>query len=390
MNTYVDIHVLQSVPPSCINRDDTGSPKSAVYGGVSRARVSSQSWKRAVRLDFNRRLDVSEIGRRTKRVVAEVAGEIIRRHPDMSDAAEEMAVEAFGAAGIKVAEPKRKKAAGADEDMDRSRLAESGYLLFLSAAQVSNLAEMLVRVVREGGTEAIKAHKKEIKASLSQDNSVDIALFGRMVAEDADLNVDAACQVAHALSTHAVSTEFDFFTAVDDVKNAADGEDAGAGMMGTVEFNSATLYRFATINVDALRNNLGSDKATVVAMRQFIRSFVLSMPTGKINTFANQTLPEVVVLSLRDDQPVSWVGAFESPVRANGSGIMSPSVAAMLRHASSIDAMYGHVSKARWAAAMPDFADSVGQIAEVGPLPVAIDSVVEAAASSVGLNMEEQ
>jgi CRISPR system Cascade subunit CasC len=134
-----------------------------------------------------------------------------------------------------------------------------------------------------------------------------------MVADDADLNVDASVQVAHALSTHAAEIEQDYFTAVDD-KNIGSNE-TGAGMIGTVEFNAATLYRYATVNVDLLRKNLaGDNEATARAVEAFVRGFVLSMPTGKQNTFANRTVPDGVIIAVRDDQPINLVGAFEEPV----------------------------------------------------------------------------
>jgi len=386
MSTYVDIHILQSVPPSCLNRDDTGSPKSGIYGGVARARVSSQSWKRAVRLDFGTHMDSSAMGRRTKRVVEELAAALVDRadgSQDVPDAVREdpygLAEAAFTAAGIKVSEPKRRRN---DPEDAPARAAESGYLLFLSAAQIANVAEQILQIVQADGVDAVAAHKKDLKAALKQDNSIDVALFGRMVADDTDLNVDASCQVAHALSTHAVTSEFDFFTAVDDAKPSDEG-DAGAGMMGTVEFNSATLYRYATINVDALHHNLGSSEATVAAVRQFVDSFIRSMPTGKINTFANRTLPEAVVLTLRDDQPVSWVGAFERPVREHGDGIVRPSVEALVTQGAALDEMYGHDALARWASALPQYADTVTRIADVVPLPAAVDALVEAVSARV-------
>lgn len=388
MSTYVDIHVLQSVPPSCINRDDTGSPKSAVYGGVPRARVSSQSWKRAVRLDFAQHIDKSAMGRRTKRVVEEVAAKL----RDLADASPDVpdevrtdpyarAEDAFKAANIKVSAPRRRRNEAEDAP---ARAPESGYLLFLSAAQVANIAERIVAIVREEGPDAVKSHKKDFKRILKQDNSIDLALFGRMVADDTDLNVDASCQVAHALSTHAVTPEFDFFTAVDDAK-PADERDAGAGMMGTVEFNSATLYRYATIDVDALSANLGNAQGTVGAVRQFVESFVHSMPTGKSNTFANRTLPEAVVLTVRDDQPVSWVGAFERPVRAQteAGGFVAPSVKALAAQAGAVDDMYGHAALGRWAAALPQYAEPLSQIADVAPLPATVDALVSAVSARV-------
>ena len=328
MSTYVDIHIIQSLPPSCVNRDDSGSPKSAVYGGVRRLRVSSQSWKRATRLYFNDLLDAKDVGVRTKRVVEVLAERITEDAPELAGDAAALAKKVFAATKIKLSSPRGKKDAPQ----------ESGYLLFLSTSQIERLAGLAIASARDG--EALDA--KTIRKIFKEEHAVDIALFGRMVAEDPDLNVDAACQVAHAISTHAAENEYDFFTAVDDDKSRSEEEDAGAGMMGTVEFSSATMYRYATVNLDMLVENLGDGDAALRALEVFIKGFCLSMPTGKQNTFANRTLPEAVVVSVRDDQPVSLVGAFEKPIRTNeADGYLARSVGALAEHARAIEDNYG-------------------------------------------------
>ena len=328
MSTYVDIHIIQNLPPSCVNRDDSGSPKSAVYGGVRRLRVSSQSWKRATRLYFNDLLDAKDVGVRTKRVVEVLAERITEDAPELAGDAVTLAEGVFKAARIKLSPPRGKKDAPQ----------ESGYLLFLSTSQIARLAELAIASARDDETLDAKTVKKIFKEA----HAVDIALFGRMVADDTDLNVDAACQVAHAISTHAAENEYDFFTAVDDDKSRSEEEDAGAGMMGTVEFSSATMYRYATVNLDMLVENLGDGDAALRALEVFIKGFCLSMPTGKQNTFANRTLPEAVVVSVRDDQPVSLVGAFEKPIRTNeADGYLTRSVGALAEHARAIEDNYG-------------------------------------------------
>ena len=158
-----------------------------------------------------------------------------------------------------------------------------------------------------------------------------------MVAEDPSLNYDAACQVAHSISTHAVRNEFDYFTAVDD---RAPEDNAGAGHIGTVEFNSAVLYRYAAVNVQELASYLGTEDA-VHACAAFAEAFVRSMPTGKQNTFANRTLPDVVYLTVRHDQPVNLAGAFEKPVYAREGGLMEPSARALREYAQRLYAKYG-------------------------------------------------
>ncbi|MEK8144007.1 type I-E CRISPR-associated protein Cas7/Cse4/CasC [Streptomyces sp. M10(2022)] len=184
-----------------------------------------------------------------------------------------------------------------------------------------------------------KLKKAQAKAVANRHHSVDISLFGRMVADTADINVDAAAQVAHALGVHAVETESDYYTAVDD-KNAAD--ESGAGMIGTVDFNSSTLYRYAALDVDRLRDNLGmglnEEKPGTDPVRRaveaFLEGFVTSLPTGKINTFGNHTLPDAVVVKLR----TSGRSASSAPSRRRsslmGRVVMWRARARHLRHTS--------------------------------------------------------
>ena len=364
MSTYVDIHVIQSLPPSCVNRDDSGSPKSAVYGGVRRLRVSSQSWKRAARLYFNNLLDASDVGVRTKRVAELLAARITEDAPDLAESASNLVGEVFKVAKIKLSAPRKK-----DGPL------ESGYLLFLSTSQIARLAELAITSAHSG--EALDA--KAVKKIFKEAHAVDIALFGRMVADNTDLNVDAACQVAHAISTHAAENEYDFFTAVDDEKSRSEEEDAGAGMMGTVEFSSATMYRYATVNIDMLRHNLGDGEAALRALEVFIRGFCLSMPTGKQNTFANRTVPEAVVVAVREDQPVSLVGAFEEAVPADAArGYVARSVEALARHAATIEDNYGLEPLRSFVVALTDSnaVASLGERVSFKDLPERVREVV--------------
>lgn len=205
-----------------------------------------------------------------------------------------------------------------------------------------------------------------------------------MVADDTDLNVDAACQVAHAISTHAAENEYDFFTAVDDEKNRSEEEDAGAGMMGTVEFSSATMYRYATVNLDMLAENLGDGEAALRALEVFIKGFCLSMPTGKQNTFANRTLPEAIVVSIRDDQPVSLVGAFEEPVpEASGRGYVDRSVGALAQYTETIEKNYGVTPLSSFVVALKDSdaVSSFGERVSFANLPDRVRQVVAPRAS---------
>lgn len=372
MSTYIDVHIVQNIPPSCVNRDDTGSPKSAMYGGVKRLRVSSQAWKHVTRSFFDAHLDREDLGTRTKRVVGILAKEIGRQAEDLENDAQKLAEEVFNAAKIKLSEPRAKKSEEASK-----KAKESGYLLFLSNRQIAQLAEMAVESARSGE----ELDKKEVKKIFKSENSIDVALFGRMVADDADLNVDAACQVAHAISTHAAENEFDFFTAVDDDKSRAEErEDAGAGMMGTIEFSSATMYRYATVNLDLLHENLGDAEATLRALSSFIEAFVKTMPTGKQNTFANRTLPSMVVVQVRDDQPVSLVGAFERPVlKSDTEGFVAKSVRKLVEHEKQLEEAFGVEPRHAFVVSLEDYegTESLGERVAFNVLTDRVRDVVE-------------
>ena len=196
-------------------------------------------------------------------------------------------------------------------------------LFFMSTAQAKALAELAV----EGS-----ADKKQYRDALKAAPSMDMALFGRMVADDPSLNYDAAAQVAHSISTHAVQNEYDYFTAVDDCQAE---DNAGASHLGTVEYNSSTLYRYATVNVMELAGQLGAAQAAET-VRAFGEAFLFSMPTGKQNTFANRTLPDAVYVTLREDQPVNLCGAFERAVPRSAQGYAAPSKAALVQYAQQM------------------------------------------------------
>ena len=283
---FLDVHAIQVLPPSNVNRDDTGSPKTAQFGGVTRARVSSQAWKRAMRQYFSEHSDVS-LGVRTKHIVDYIAGLIVKADSSISpEEAQKKAVGAVNLAGIKL-------------DKDNNAKA----LFFLGRKQAEEVAKAAIAgdLTKEKAKELLKSHP-----------DVDIALFGRMVADDPSMNEDASAQVAHAISTHAINTEYDYFTAIDD-ENPED--QAGAGMIGTVEFDSSTLYRYANISVHELLRQLEGDiSETGEACKLFVEAFAKSMPSGKINTFANTTLPVALMVNLRSDRPVSLVSAYEKPV----------------------------------------------------------------------------
>ncbi|MFJ7305302.1 type I-E CRISPR-associated protein Cas7/Cse4/CasC [Streptomyces sp. NPDC099088] len=308
---YIDVHVVQTVPPANLNRDDQGNPKEAIYGGVRRSRVSSQAWKRASRRHFDEQAPEADRATRTKRIASELLTRITRDTGLDRENAARIATALLAQLGIS-----QGKKAG-----------DTAYLLFYGNAQLDAVASLVtdraaeLAALEDGAlTEAVK--ELPVVEKFQSGHPVGVALFGRMVADIPKLNVDAAVQVAHALSTHETQLEFDYFTAVDDQNEK---EETGAGMIGTIGFNSATLYRYATVGFTQLADNLGGDtEAALDALDQFLDSFALSAPTGYENSFAHRTRPSLVVVVVRTDQPVNLVSAFEEPVPAE-AGIQATS-----------------------------------------------------------------
>ncbi|MER7877666.1 type I-E CRISPR-associated protein Cas7/Cse4/CasC [Streptomyces solisilvae] len=399
---FLDVHALQTVPPSNLNRDDTGAPKSAVYGGVPRARVSSQAWKRATRGYFKdaQLLDPAELGVRTKKVAELLATRIIELDASMPEAnALHLAAAVIEAAtGMKLAAPERKtrgakaKTAAGEEPADETP--RSKYLMFLSARQLNGLATLAI----DGAADITaylkdKDNKARAKQIADTGHSVDIALFGRMVADSTDFNVDAACQVAHAISVHRVENETDYFTAVDDENTEAE---SGAGMIGTVDFNSATLYRYASVSIHQLAANLGEglreDEPVTTPVRRaveaFVHAFIASLPTGKINTFGNHTLPDAVVVTLRTTRPISFVAAFEEPVTAEaGSGHLREACARLAAYIPEIERAYGDEESTRtWVLRVGSATD---KLAEVGEKASTMSALVETVGTAVAERMEK-
>jgi CRISPR system Cascade subunit CasC len=328
MTQFIEFHIIQNFAPSCLNRDDTGAPKDAMFGGVRRSRISSQCLKRATRLAFFSAglLTQEELGLRTRNIVAILAEKLKDQ-------------------GFEQPEPAIEKALATVELKVKARndaTAQTEYLLFLSNNAIDELSGVIAshfEVLNTGKDN--KDIKKAVDECIASASAVDVALFGRMLADRKDLNIDAAAQVAHALSTHRVDRESDFFTAVDDW--TLDTE-ADAGMLGTVEFNSSCQYRYGVVNVQQLTDNLGGDQ--VLAKRgllAFLRASVLAIPTGRQNTFAAHNLPSFVGIAIHNGQPISLANAYEQPVWAgeNKGGLTAASVQKLQKHADVLSSAFG-------------------------------------------------
>ncbi|MFH9371154.1 type I-E CRISPR-associated protein Cas7/Cse4/CasC [Streptomyces anulatus] len=341
---FVDIHVVQPVPYANLNRDDTNSVKTMLYGDALRTRISSQSWKRAIREHFQEALGDSAL--RTRRIGERVAEVLRDRGWDEALA---------GRAGAHVAAGSSIKwevAKGKDKQPITNKVLTNA-LIYLPEDAVEELADiaeahkdaLTTDFTGKGKTKPESALKGKIDKILLKRNGV-INLFGRMLAEVDRAGVDGAVQVAHAFTTHTTEVELDYFAAVDDV-TATKGDETGSGHMGTAEFSTGTLYRFATVDLQELTKNLSDDNDIAVnAARelaaQFLLSFIESLPQAKKNSTAPHSLPHLVHVAVRSDRPLSFAAAFEEPVRsAQHGGYVARSVEGIDAYAKAANTLLG-------------------------------------------------
>jgi CRISPR system Cascade subunit CasC len=344
MSLFIEFHLIQNFAPSNLNRDDTGAPKDAIFGGHRRARVSSQCFKRAIRLSSAdaATIPVENQGVRTKKLKQLLEARLEQLGRVDSGARVEAAL---AGAGLKLKDD-----------------GKTEYLLFLGQGEIEAFAQLIDKHWDELATapapDAKKTKKeakaslpaeivKEAKALLNGQKAVDVALFGRMLADMPGVNQDAACQVAHAISTHKVEREFDYFTAVDD---KGDADETGAGMIGQIEFNSATFYRYAVIDAAKLVKNLQDDKTLALnGVKAFAQAMARAIPTGKQNTFAAHNPPSFVGVVMRHASPFNLANAFEKPVWPKADKELTAlSVAELAKHDTQLTAFYGD-GKDAWA-----------------------------------------
>jgi CRISPR system Cascade subunit CasC len=366
---FVELHMLQNFAPSNLNRDDTGAPKDCDFGGYRRARISSQCLKRAIRTAFREQdlLPKDNRATRTKRLVDKLT-DLFQEAGKDETAARRVAKGVLEGIGL-----------GVKDD------GKTEYLLFLGEAEIHSIANLCLAhwerlavlgereapapatgaqlAARPAGREAKKQAKehfpsdlaKALESVLDGGRAADLALFGRMLADRPEKNIDAAAQVAHAISTNKVNVEFDFYTAVDDLRPE---ETAGADMMGTIEFNSACFYRYANIDVGQLEENLGGDQElTRATIEAFLRASIEAIPTGKQNSMAAHNPPSLIFAVVRERGLWSLANAFVRPIwpRQDGDLVMG-SVAALDAYWHQLTTLYGERGiKGKWVATLyPD------------------------------------
>ena len=325
MTTFLQLHLLTAYPPSNPNRDDQGRPKQATVGDAPRLRLSSQSIKRALRMSppFQQGLS-GHIGQRTKRM-----GDVLREH--LVDQGADPATAREKAEAIA-------KVFGKIEAQDKKRpeAVQATTLAFISPEERAFAMELADKSL---AGEDLPTEKELAKTVLrSADGAVDIAMFGRMLADNPGFNREAAVQVSHAITTHRALSEDDYFTAVDDLKKRTD--DAGGAHLGEHSFGSGVYYLYACVNCDLLVENLAGDKALAArGLRALVQAMATVTPSGKQNSHAHRPRAGYVRAEIGSAAPRDLTGAFFAPVK--GEDLLDTSITALAKMADDIDQAYG-------------------------------------------------
>jgi CRISPR system Cascade subunit CasC len=373
---FVQIHMLQSMPPGNLNRDDSGQPKKCLFGGVTRGRISSQCLKRNIRLSAQFQEAFGDrLATRTKylpRLVADavlVAGLIPAEEID--------GLKSGIAAQFKKEVRAEQEESGSANSTAVEATDVTPQLVFFQPAFATKIAELLTQLRQDHlrayrrliGAKDKKGSKEEEKAAddalqafrdsalkARESLSIDVGLFGRMTTSDIVIDVEAACQVAHAISTHETLIESDYFTAMDDLQHrfiTSQTQGGGAAFLGSGEtetfFSSAVYYKYLNIDTDALLKNLGGiDPAAVSrAAGVMVEAAALATPTGKQNSFAAHSSPDLILVEVsKRKQPISYANAFLCPVQ--GEDLMKASVEALAGHCASVAAAYAPADTRRF------------------------------------------
>ena len=391
---FLDLHILQSVPYSNLNRDDTNSVKKLRYGGVTRTRVSSQCWKRSIRL----RLEAAQgdAAMRTRRLADELRRFLTEERGWAEDLATRAGIYTVVASSIGAEPPKKKSK---DKDAEETNLKQPDVpwgtkaMVYIPASAVAELAEIAEKHqdalaaaadLKPGVDEKVAVKtatavlpREDIDRVLRSRNGV-INLTGRMLAELDGAAVDGAVQVAHAMTTHATGVEIDYFSAVDDITEAWGG--TGSAHMGRGEYSAGTFYRYLTVDLNELIKNCGDLAAARNLTAAFVEAAITAMPHAKKNSTAPNTIPDLVAVAVRADRPVSYASAFEAAVPADAaSGFAAPSITALTTYASAVDKLMGP-SRSPQLRAYASITDAEGQ--GLGERLDSIDDLAEQAVAA--------
>jgi len=341
------IHMLKNFAPTNLNRDDSNTPKTCVFGGVQRGRISSQCLKRSWRTSsvFEEEVGGNLLGKRTRKL-PELVADYLRENKINEDFIKSASRKLTGFGN------KERK-----ENKDGDFTAQ---MILYSPSDIAAIGEMLIELIHKCSDikEFEKLTAKELQASLKESSSrpitLDIALLGRMVTSDAFADVEASMQVAHAISTNKITMETDFFVAMDDLISGSGNDDLGAGMMGDIDYNSNCYYIYASLDLEELRANLkntpDSEKIVRAAIPALLNAMAFSNPSGKQNSFAGHSLPCAVCVECKDRKiPVSYANAFVKPVSADKNGdLVFNSIQKLADEVDSIKNDFGDLSRERF------------------------------------------
>lgn len=374
MSRFVQLHLLTAYPPSNLNRDDSGRPKTAIMGGAQRLRISSQSLKRAWRtsdvfLTFDDHARRGSRSSRTQRATVALYNTLIEK-----DISREVALKITrgiaSVVGKAMAESKVK-----DRESDFQKLLYTEQLIFITPSEHKNIVDLADHIISdeklsallstassevegdeaENDEESPKARKsKEKKISKKvadelreriftrNEQSVDLAMFGRMIADAPKYNVEAAVQVAHAITTHKAMVEDDYYVAVDDLKDSASREDAGTSFIGVSEYGAGVFYVYLCIDTALLKANLAGDAALAQdAVEALVRAASTVAPRGKQASFASRARASFLLAEAGDTQPRSLAAAFLVPVPERSNDPLRASVERLLKLKADFAAGYG-------------------------------------------------
>ena len=361
-----EIHLLKNHVPANLNRDETGSPKDCIFGGVPRARISSQCLKRSIRQSdiFREIINKELMGIRTRKM-PQLVGDILQQRGVSEELANQSAL-------ILTTIGKNNDKPGADYRTEQ--------ILFYSQEDITAIANLMEKTINENDNDLNKFKKikiKDIRQELTAQRpiSVDIALFGRMVTDTAMRDVEAAVQVAHALSTNRLQREFDYFTAIDDLMEETN--ELGAGMIGDLEFNSSCFYEYFSFDMAEFIKNLScgrEDEAKEVqeiaqkALLAFLEASIFTTPSGKQNTFAAHQLPSAIYVEIKSRKiPVSYANAFAKPAEARkGIGMDMDSVEKLAAQIDLIQQKFfdGEPGKRFWFTVMDGINPKTAQVCD--------------------------
>jgi len=334
MSRFIQLHLLTAYPPANLNRDDQGSPKTAKMGGYDRLRVSSQCLKRTWRTsDLFQAAMSDHLGTRTKLLGIDIYNQLIAggiKEKDAKDWTKAIAG-VFGA--LKKAEKDKPLA---DIEIEQ--------LVHVSPAEQQTMKTLTEKLIAEQRAPDVD----ELKLLRLNEQAVDIALFGRMLASSPAFNIEAACQVAHAISVHPVVIEDDYFTAVDDLNNGL--EDMGAAHIGETRFAAGLFYSYICINRELLVKNLdGNEELANKAIRALTEAAVKVAPEGKQNSFASRAYASYVLAEKGDQQPRSLSVAYLKPINhRENEDFVADSITAIVKQKDSFDKVYGACADTRY------------------------------------------